>query len=93
MRLIDETMPSPTPIYNDNMACVNWSKTTTTKGLWHVQIRENAIREAVANDFVNIQHIEGRLNLADIFTKEDKDVEHFIQIRDFLLADSPDDEI
>ena len=92
-RLIDETMPSPTPIYNDNMACVNWSKATTTKGLRHIQIRENAIREAIATNFISVQHVEGKFNLADIFTKEDKDVEHFIEIRDYMLADSPHDEI
>ena len=92
-RLIDETMPSPTPVYNDNAACVNWSKSTTTKGLRHIQIRENAVREAVASNFISVQHIAGKVNLADIFTKEDRDVEHFIEIRDLMLADSPNQEI
>ena len=31
---------------------------------------ENAIREAVIEDFVTIQHIEGKINLSDIFIKE-----------------------
>ena len=86
-------MPSPTPVYNDNAACVNWSKSTTTKGLRHIQIRENAVREAVASNFISVQHIAGKVNLADIFTKEDRDVEHFIEIRDLMLADSPNQEI
>ncbi len=88
LRLIEDIMPGPTPVYNDNSACVNWSKSTTTKGLRHIQIRENAIRESIATNFINVKHIEGRVNLADIFTKEDKDADHFIEIRDFILSDS-----
>ena len=38
-------MHNPNPIYNDNSACVNWSHNMTTKGLRHIQIRENSIRE------------------------------------------------
>ncbi len=86
LNLTKEVMPSPTMIYNDNMACVLWSKTTSTKGLRHIQIRENAIRESIASDFISVNHIEGKVNLADIFTKEDKDTEHFINVRDQLMA-------
>ena len=87
LQLIDAIMPKPTTVYNDNAACVCWSKNTTTKGLRHIQMRENAIREAVAKDFVNIQHIAGAVNLADIFTKEDRDVSHFRRTRDIIMAD------
>jgi hypothetical protein len=59
----------------------------TTKGLRHKQIRENAVRESVQNKFIEVKHIAGRLNLADMFTKEDKDTAHFITIRDLVLAD------
>ena len=45
-------------------------------------MRENAIREAVATDFVSIQHVEGKVNLSDLFTKEDKDTVHFIGMWD-----------
>jgi hypothetical protein len=31
-------MPDINTIYNDNQACVNWSKSTTTKGLRHIQM-------------------------------------------------------
>jgi hypothetical protein len=78
-------MPSPTTIYNDNSACVNWSKNTTTKGLRHIQIRENAVRESCVSNFIEVKHISG--NLSDLFTKEDKDVQHFISIRDLILLD------
>ena len=35
----------PINIYNDNEAAVKWSRNQTTKGLRHIQMRENAIRE------------------------------------------------
>ena len=61
----------------------------TTKGLRYIQIRENAVREAVSNKVINIQHIAGKVNIADLFTKEDKDTTHFIAIRDILVQDAP----
>ena len=85
--LTSELMPSPTTIYNDNSACVNWSKNTTTKGLRHIQIRENAVRESCESGFIVVEHISGKLNLSDLFTKEDKDVQHFISLRDYILMD------
>jgi hypothetical protein len=80
-------MPSPTVIYNDNSACVSWSGNLTTKGLRHIQIQENAIRESVENNFIIVKHIEGKINLADMFTKEDKDAKHFLEIRNVILTD------
>jgi hypothetical protein len=85
--LTSEVMPSPTTVYNDNSACVNWSKNTSTKGLRHIQIRENAVRESCVNGFIEVKHIPGKLNLSDMFTKEDKDVPHFLMIRDHILVD------
>ena len=60
----------------------------TTKGLRHLQIRENAVRESVQNNFMLIKHIEGKVNLADIFTKEDRDALHYMTIRDLLVTSS-----
>jgi hypothetical protein len=73
-------------IYNDNRACVQWSKKATTKGLRHIQMRENRIRENIASNFVSIQHIDGKTNLADIFTKEMKDTSHFVELRDLFMC-------
>eukprot|EP00957_Ditylum_brightwellii_P089164 6790438-Ditylum_brightwellii.AAC.1 len=61
----------------------------TTKGLRHIQMRENAIRECVQQGFVTIKHVNGKINLADIFTKEDKDVAHFLILRDHLMLLPP----
>ena len=63
----------PIKVYNDNNTCVCWSKSTTTKGLRHMTIRENTIRESLSNNTVSIKHIEGKINIADVFTKELKD--------------------
>ena len=61
----------------------------TTKGIRYIQIHENAVREQVQNNFIEVQHIAGRLNNSDIFTKEDKDVTHFQQCRDTLCVPPP----
>jgi hypothetical protein len=49
-------------------------------------MKENHVRENIANNFVAIQHIEGRINLADLFTKQMKDTAHFIELRDLLVC-------
>jgi hypothetical protein len=82
-------MPNTTVMYNDNKACVQWSKCTTTKGLHHIQMKENRVRENIASKFVTILHIEGKVNLADIFTKEMKDTSHFITLRDMFMRPRP----
>ena len=84
----DELLKEPIPIWNDNNACVCWSKNTTTKGLRHVQIRENAVREGVSRKLFTVKHIAGKDNSSDIFTKEDKDIEHYLDARDSVMCDS-----
>jgi hypothetical protein len=85
-------MPDTTTIYNDNKASIQWSKKATTKGLRHIQMRENRVRENVHFKFVSITHIDGKKNFADIFTKEMRDVAHFVELRDLLMCPrlSPD---
>ena len=85
LNLQQKFMPSPSNVYNDNAACVCWSKSMTTKGLRHYQIRENAVRESVVSKIIQVLHIAGKVNLADLFTKEDKDARHFLTIRDLLV--------
>ena len=83
--LLNEIMPEPTTVLNDNNACVQWSHNCTTKGLRHIQIRENAIRESIQAGFVSVHHVEGAINLADLFTKEDKCAEHFVTVRNKIM--------
>jgi hypothetical protein len=77
-------MPDTTTIYNDNKACIQWSKNATSKGLHHIQMREN--RENIASKFVTICHVDGKHNMADIFTKEMKDTAHFVELRNLLCV-------
>ena len=76
----------PTPIFNDNQGAVNWSNTSSTKGMRHVNIRENAVREAI-HEFheVTVSHIPGPCNPSDIFTKEFKSELVFRTLRGLLL--------
>ena len=85
LKLLSTYAPSATTIYNDNAACIQWSSNMTTKGLRHVQIRENAVRESVNDKNVSIQHVQGEVNLADLFTKEDKNPTHFLATRNILM--------
>jgi len=82
-------MPRTQIIYNDNNACVNWSKRYTTEGLRHIQMRENLVRENVENNFVQIKHIGGKVNIADLFTKEMKDTNHFVTLRNLMMRPRP----
>ena len=86
LQLTKSLVSSPTKIYNNNMACVQWSKSKTNRNIRHIQIRENATRESVLNKTVNIEHIGGKDNPADIFTKEQKDSNHFLKLRDIILS-------
>jgi hypothetical protein len=65
-------------IYHDNCAYVQWSKCTTTKVLKHIQMKENHVQENISSKFAIISHVDGKVNLADIFTKEIKDTTHFV---------------
>jgi hypothetical protein len=79
-------MPTTNVIYNDNQACVNWSKKCTTKGLRHIQMKENRVRKNVDSDFITMKHVDGKVNIADIFTKEMKDTTHFVELCDIFMC-------
>jgi hypothetical protein len=74
------------PLYNDNEFCVRWSHNMTTKQIRHMEMRENAVREWVQDSFLQILHVPGRTNPADIFTKEMRDVAHFWRLRDSFMC-------
>ena len=57
----------------------------TSKGLRHIQMRENSTREQQLLGFCCVLHLPGAHNLSDMFTKEDKHIEHFIAIRDAIV--------
>ncbi len=83
LHLIDTTVP--TNVYNDNRGSVDWSNSFSTKGMRHVNIRENAVREARMMNEVSIHHIPGAANPADLFTKEFKSDATFRALRNLTL--------
>jgi len=87
--ILHEFSNGPITIYNDNAAAVQWSHNMTTKGLRYIQIRENAVRKNVQKSFIQFEHVAGKCNASDMFTKEDKDPVHYIDCRNALQTTSP----
>jgi hypothetical protein len=83
LHLLDTTIP--TNVFNDNCGAVDWSNSFSTKGMRHVNIRENAVREARVPNEVSIQHIPGMCNPADMFSKEFKSDTTFRALRSLVL--------
>jgi hypothetical protein len=77
---------TPTPVFNDNQGCIDWSKSTSIKSLRHFNIRGNALREAVQHREIDLKHHPGVHNPADLFTKEHRDKSHFTALRECLVA-------
>ena len=48
---------SCTTVYNDNQAAVNWSASCTIKGIKHLNLRENMVRECHQAGRVMVVHI------------------------------------
>jgi hypothetical protein len=66
-------------VCNDYFGCVDWSNSFSTKGMHHVNIRENGVREARLLGEVSILHIPGTSNPADLFTIRSSNLTlHFI---------------
>jgi hypothetical protein len=78
----------PVPICNDNCCAVDWSRSFSTKGMRHLNIRENAVCEAQHLQEVSICHFSGKCNPAEIFTKEFKSDSTFCSICDLFLFPS-----
>ena len=78
---------TPTPIYNDNQATIIWCKTTSTKGMRHYNIRENAVCKAIKkHKEVSVHHIGGKTNPSDLLTKEHKSPDIFRSLRDSFMS-------
>jgi hypothetical protein len=79
---------SPTPLYNDNDACVKWCHNVTTKGNCHIKNKENSKQEWVADGTISVSHISGKYNISDIFTKEMQDSSNFRRLQDSFMCPS-----
>ena len=58
----------------------------TMKQICHMEMRKNAVGEWVQDAFLKVLHVSGRINPADIFTKEMKDTGHFVELRDLMMC-------
>jgi hypothetical protein len=81
---------TPTPLFNDNEACVQWCHNMTTKGNCHIENRENSVRKWVEDGTLTVTHISGKCNPADIFTKEMQDGANFCCLHDPFMCQSSD---
>jgi hypothetical protein len=52
-------------------------------------MRKNRVRENILSKFVTIRHVDGKINIADIYTKEMKDTTHFVELRDLFMRPRP----
>lgn len=86
LHLQHKILSQPVRLFNDNMVCVLWSKSKTSKYLCHVQIKENVVRESISTWQVEICHIPGNKNLSDIFTKEDHGAHNFLHLQNMILS-------
>jgi hypothetical protein len=75
-----------TPLYNDNDACVKWCHNMTTKGNSHIKNWENSVHEWVAYGTLTVSHVNGKTNIADIFTKEMRNSANFRCLCDALMC-------
>jgi hypothetical protein len=82
---IDDTT-LPTPLYNDNDACVKWCHNMTTKGNRHIKNCKNSTREWVTDETITATHVAGKCNISDIFTKEMQDGANFRQLQDLFMC-------
>ena len=83
---------APTPVLNDNRGSLDWieSGCRPSKKLRHENLAELGIAEAKAHNEVTFHWIAGKINSADIFTKEDNDVKHYTTLRDGMLLPRED---
>ncbi len=51
-----------------------------------VHLCENLVSENVLSNNITVSHIPGKSNLSDIFTKEFRDVSHFLSLRNLSLV-------
>ena len=84
-------LPSePTRIYSDNQGGIEWCKGVSNKNMRHYDIKENVVRDMVQNhNELDIIHIAGTDNPADICTKEHKSNNIFLKLRDMIVIPRP----
>ena len=77
----------PTPLLNNNQGSIDWieSDCKPTKKLQHENLSELGIAKAQEHGDVEIYWVPGNTNVADLFTKEDNNVQHFESLRNLMV--------
>ena len=97
VRLFLEDLGSPEPqqptkleapiLFADKKGGVDWAHSSAiTNRLRYMNIREVAIRDAITAGEVQLGHIPGAINQSDVFTKEHKDMQHYIRLRGSIMS-------
>jgi hypothetical protein len=86
---IDDTT-LPTPLYNDNDACVKWCYNMTTKGNHHIRNCKNSTCKWVADGTITATHVASKCNNSGIFTKEMQDGANFRRLRNSFMCQASD---
>jgi len=58
----------------------------TSKAARNIELHKNSVQEWVQNKTINVQHVSGKINPADIFTKEMRDGAHFRRLQDSFMS-------
>jgi hypothetical protein len=81
------THPNGQPLYNDNKGVMQWTQgCNISKKLRHLNIQEMAVRDAQADNMVDISHVPGHSNISDLMNKEFKSNETFRHLAFQLLS-------
>ena len=77
----------PAPTLSGSRGAIGWagSGCRPSKKLRHENLAELGIAEAKQHGEVSFYWIPGKTNPADIFTKEDNDVQHYCSLRGLVL--------
>ena len=55
-----------------------------------IQMRENSVRENYQRRVIKILHIGGKLNPSDMFNKEEKATQYYLDTRNFIMISESD---
>jgi hypothetical protein len=58
----------------------------TSKATWHIELCENSVREWVQDKMLQVHHVAGKVDPADIFTKEMRNGAHFRHLCDLFMS-------
>ena len=92
MKDVDCEMSAPTVLYEDNKACMAFSKNNTNHDRSkHIDIRAYAValRDTVRNGVIELVHIDTKNQLADMLTKHQRKATFIDHVERIFSAQAP----